>query len=103
MVQIKGKMGRQIARGLEQGREKKHLENDIVIFLLGQNISNFGLWSNNAACFFLRLRLFPCCEDLSISSSSISLLLAGDLLEAVELLSIKFVELGVDICILVSF
>lgn len=80
-----------------------HLENDIVILLLAQNISCFGLCSNNTARCFLRLSLFPRCENFGISSSIVSLLLARDLFEAVELLSIKFVELRVDVCIVVSF
>lgn len=39
----------------------------------------------------------PGCEDLGVGGCGVSLLLVGNLLEAIELLSIKFVEFGVDV------
>lgn len=48
------------------------------------------------ACFFLLL-LLSLRQDLGISCCLISLLLVGDLLQPIELLSVEFVELGVDV------
>lgn len=84
------------------------LEDDIVVFLLTQNIGCldiFRRWSRSswsvALCFLLR-SLLPGRENLGVCLSDVSLLFARDLLEAVELLSIELVEFGVDVCVWIS-
>lgn len=69
--------------------------------MLAQDIDCFDLFDRSAGCSAVLLLLLdgflPGCEDLGVGGCGVSLLLVGNLLEAIELLSIKFVEFGVDV------
>lgn len=81
------------------------LEDDIVVCIFAENICRFLRFSGGSGSsgrFWVRC-LLCCCllagsKDLGICGSNISLLLARDLLQAVEFLSIKLIEFRVNVC-----
>lgn len=75
-------------------RGVKGLENHIIVLMLSKHVDRLG--TVLLASFFLLL-LFALFQDLGIGCSLISLFLVGNLLQSVELLSVKLIELGVDV------
>jgi hypothetical protein len=73
------------------------LENDVVVLLGAEDVGaargrRFFVGCVVGPLLFGLLRL-----DLCVCGCRVALLLSGDLLQAVELFSVEFVELGIDV------
>lgn len=98
------KKKRQQAKSINtEHKEQESLENDVVVFVLTEDIRRLFLfrgWGLSSG-LWVRCLLFSCpltgCKNLSVRGSNISLLLSRDLLQAIKLLSVKLIQFGVDV------
>lgn len=81
----------------DEQKQKGFLENDIVILLLAQNIGSLCLFGRSAILSLLFGCVLPGCQDFGVCGSSVSLFLVRNFLQAIELFTVKLVELGVNI------
>lgn len=77
--------------------KERILEYDIGVLLVSKHIRRLGHFSLGGHVSQALGLLFPLGCDFGIRGGIVSLLLIRDLLEPIELFSVEFVELGVDI------
>lgn len=83
-------MDTRISLSNRRGEIKASSENDVLVILLAQNVLWFGIIL--PVCL-----LVLCLYAFGFLSSGVSLFLARDLFQSVELLSVELVKFGVDV------